>query len=135
MKRLPDSLNALLYLCFNIGPVLVKAIGALTAAVGFFLVGVTISRFVGGKGRQKQNQQQQQQQQPGDFEYGNAIGGNGGEDDDDDNADGKSGLLIVDSTAQLPFKSKSGDRPPSSSSYLSLHRVDYDRLQDRSRGR
>lgn len=62
MKSLPDSLNALLYLCFNVGPVLVKAVVALTAAVGFFLVGLTIRRL--GRNQQKQQQQQQQTNEP-----------------------------------------------------------------------
>ncbi|XP_025421899.1 scavenger receptor class B member 1-like isoform X2 [Sipha flava] len=59
VKSLPESLIALLYLCFNVGPVLVKAVVALTAAVGFFLVGLTVRRF--GKNQQQQQQQQQQQ--------------------------------------------------------------------------
>jgi len=51
VKKLPDSLNALLYLCFNVGPALVKAAVALSAAVGFFLVGVAVMRL--GRDRRK----------------------------------------------------------------------------------
>lgn len=57
VRSLPESLIALLYLCFNVGPVLVKAVVALTAAVGFFLVGLTIRRF--GKNQQQQQQHHQ----------------------------------------------------------------------------
>lgn len=141
VKSLPSSLNALVYLCFNVGPVLVKAVVALTASVGFFLVGLSIKRF--GQGQQKQRVNGST---AGDHE---GCRGRGCEDDDNDDYGGRgddyeddgggaeSGGLIVKCG---PASGRYGDK-----SYLPLHRVtvpgsssvvvDYDHSQDYARGR
>lgn len=136
MKSLPSSLNALLYLCFNVGPVLVKSIVALTASVGFFLVGLSVKRF---------GRDQQKQQHPVNGAGNDETGrGRGCEDDEDDERSGdyddgdgggaESGGLIVKSGR---YRDKS---------YLPLHHisvpgpssvvvVDYDHSQHYARGR
>jgi hypothetical protein len=131
-------LNALLYLCFNVGPVLVKAVVALTAAVGFFLVGLAVKRF--GRGQQKQ-QHPVNGSATGDHENGRGRGCE--DDDDDDYEDGGSGggaesggLIVKCGPATGRYRDKS---------YLPLHRVtvsgspsvvvDYDHSQDYARGR
>ncbi|VVC33177.1 Hypothetical protein CINCED_3A004628 [Cinara cedri] len=131
VKGLPKSLNSLLYLCFNLGPVLVKAIVALTASMGFFLVGLTVRRF--GKDQQKHHQQQQQQQQQQQLQLTNGSdgrrgcygdGGDGGDDDgdndhdDDDDYDGDDGTV----ESGLITKHKSGQQD-SGKWYLPLHIV------------
>lgn len=143
MKSLPSSLNALLYLCFNVGPVLVKAVVALTAAVGFFMVGLAIKRF---------GRDQQKQQHPvngsvvGDHEI--SRGRDCDDDDDDDSGRGddyedddggaaeSGGLIVKRGLATGRYLDKS---------YLPLHHVtvtgsasvvvDYDHSQDFARGR
>lgn len=142
MKSLPSSLNALLYLCFNVGPVLVKAVVALTASVGFFLVGLAVKRF--GRGQQKQQQHPVNGSAAGDHENGRGRGCCEDDDDDDNYEDrgggggAESGGLIVKCGG--PASGRYRDK-----SYLPLHRVtvpgsssvvvDYDHSQDYARGR
>ncbi|XP_060858229.1 scavenger receptor class B member 1-like isoform X1 [Metopolophium dirhodum] len=143
VKSLPSSLNALLYLCFNVGPVLVKAVVALTASVGFFLVGLSIKRF--GRGQQKQPHLVNGSA-AGDHESGR---GRGCEDDDNDDDSGRGddyeddgggaesgGLIVKRGLVAGRYCDKS---------YLPLHHVtipgsssvvvDYDHSQDYARGR
>lgn len=138
MKSLPSSLNALLYLCFNVGPALVKAVVALTASVGFFLVGLAVMRF--GRGQQKK-QHPVNGSAAGDHEggRGRGCGDDDGDDYEDDGGGAESGGLIAKTCG--PAAGRYRDK----SSYLPLHRVtvpgsssvvvDYDRSQDYARGR
>lgn len=94
VKGLPDSLNALLYLCFVVGPALLKAVIALTASAGFFLVGVTVRRF--GRDRRQQKRQAAKGPRSGTRDARGFDGrDDDGRDDDDDDRDAESGGLIV----------------------------------------
>jgi len=143
VKSLPSSLNALLYLCFNVGPVLVKAVVALTAAVGFFLVGLSIKRF--GRGQQKQSHPVNGSA-AGDHEGARGRGcedddndddyGNGDDYEDDGGGAESGGLIVKRGLVAGRYRDKS---------YLPLHHVtipgsssvvvDYDHSQDYARGR